>query len=79
MNWKRLKGRFPNSEPKIREHLSETGIKDSRSLINDFLEIKGYTVTMGFITKLQDYENGLHISKQRNERGSNIWKYNEPL
>lgn len=66
MNWKKLKERFPNSEPKIREHLCRTGIKDSRSLINDFLESKGYTVTMGFITQLEDYENGLHISKQTN-------------
>lgn len=63
MNWKKLKERFPNSEPKIREHLSKTRIKDSRSLINHFLESKGYNVTMGFITQLEDYENGLHIPK----------------
>ena len=63
MNWKKLKEKFPNSEPQIREHFSKTGIKDSRSLINNFLESKGYIVTMGFITQLEDYENGLHISK----------------
>ena len=66
MNWKKLKERFPNSEPKIREHLFKTGIKDSRNLINDFLESKGYAIGMGFITQLEDYENGIHISKQRN-------------
>ena len=56
MNWKKLKERFPNSEPQIREHLSKTGTKDSRSLINSFLESKGYIIGMGFIKALTDYE-----------------------
>lgn len=56
MNWKKLKERFPNSEPQIREHLSKTGIRDSRSLINSFLESKGYVIGMGFIKALTDYE-----------------------
>ena len=63
MNWKKLKERFPNSEPQIREHLSKTKIKDSRTLINNFLESKGYVIKMGFITQLENYENGIHISK----------------
>lgn len=63
MNWKKLKEKFPNSEPHIREHFSKTGIKDSRSLINNFLESKGYSIGLGFITQLKDYENGLHIPK----------------
>lgn len=56
MNWKKLKERFPNSEPQIREHLSKTEIKDSRTLINNFLESKGYVIGMGFIKALTDYE-----------------------
>lgn len=56
MNWEKLKERFPNSEPEIREHLSKTGIKDSRSLINSFLESKGYFLGHGFIKALTDYE-----------------------
>ena len=63
MNWKKLKEKFPNSEPQIREHFSKTGIKDSRSLINNFLESKGYSIGMGFITQLEDYENGLYLPK----------------
>ncbi len=38
MDWIKLKRKFPNSEPKIREHLLKTNIKDSRSLIEDFLQ-----------------------------------------
>lgn len=59
MDWIRLKERFPNSEPQIREHLSKTNIQDSRSLINDFLESKGYTIGFGFIKALTDYEQKL--------------------
>jgi hypothetical protein len=60
MNWTKLKERFPNSEPQIREHLSKTGIKDSRTLINDFLGSKGYTIGYGFIKSLTDYEQRLN-------------------
>jgi len=60
MNWKKLKERFPNSEPQIREHLSKTGIEDSRTLINNFLESKGYTIGYGFIKALTDYEQRLN-------------------
>lgn len=67
MNWVKLKEKFPNSEPQIREYLSKTGIKDSRSLINNFLKSKGYILTMGFIKQLEDYEKGLNISKQTTE------------
>jgi len=62
MNWKRLKERFPNSEPQIREHLSNTGITDSRTLICDFLESKGYIVGFGFIKALTDYESKPHTT-----------------
>ena len=57
MNWKKLKERFPKSEPQIREHLSKTKIKNSRTLINDFLESKGYTIGMSFVKQLKEYEN----------------------
>ncbi len=60
MNWKKLKEKFPNSEPQIREHLSKTGIKDSGSLINDFLELKGYVTRYGFIKALTEYEQILN-------------------
>ncbi|WP_159523739.1 hypothetical protein [Sunxiuqinia indica] len=60
MNWRKLKERFPNSEPEIREHLSKTGIRDSRSLIDNFLESKGYVIGMGFIKALTDYEQSLN-------------------
>jgi hypothetical protein len=60
MNWKKLKERFPNSEIQIREHLSITKIQDSRNLINNFLESKGYVIGFGFIKALTDYEQRLN-------------------
>lgn len=60
MNWKKLKERFPKTEPQIREYLSKTEIKDSRNLINSFLESKGYVIGMGFIKALIDYEQRLN-------------------
>jgi len=60
MNWKKLKERFPKTEPQIREYLSKTEIKDSRNLINSFLESKGYVIGMGFIKALRDYEQRLN-------------------
>lgn len=60
MNWKKLKERFPKTEPQIREYLSKTEIKDSRNLINSFLESKGYVIGMGFIKALKDYEQRLN-------------------
>lgn len=60
MNWKKLKERFPKTEPQIREYLSKTKIKDSRNLINSFLESKGYVIGMGFIKALRDYEQRLN-------------------
>ena len=59
MNWVKLKERFPNTEPQIREYLTKTGIKDSRTLINSFLESKGYVIGYGFINHLREYEKKL--------------------
>ena len=56
MDWIKLKCKFPNSEPKIREHLLKTNIKDSRSLIEDFLKTKGFDIKYGFIKELRIYE-----------------------
>lgn len=60
MNWKKLKEKFPNSEPKIREYFYKTEIKDSRKLINSFLESKGYSIKIGFLNQLNDYEKKLN-------------------
>lgn len=64
MNWKKLKEKFPNSYPQIREHQSKTGIEEGRTLITNFLENKGYKTGLTFIRNLTDYEkkqnNGKH-------------------
>lgn len=56
MNWIKLKEKFPNSEPEIREHLEKTGINSSYYLIQDFLKSKGYKIGQGFIRQLKEYE-----------------------
>jgi len=61
MNWNKLKDKFPNSYDDVREHLHKTNIKDSRFLLESFLESKGYKIGFGFIQQLKDYEKN-HIN-----------------
>jgi hypothetical protein len=57
MNWTKLKEKFPNSEKEIREFHNNSTVKDSRIVLNNFLESKGFDVGLTFINELKEYEN----------------------
>lgn len=56
MNWKKLEQKFPKSSQEIREHFLKTKIEDGRTLIESFLNSKGYKCGYGFIKQLKEYE-----------------------
>ena len=70
MDWIKLKIKFPNSELEIREHLEKTKIKDSRLLIEDFLNTKGFDIKYGFIKELRIYESTLSNKNRTRTAGA---------
>ena len=77
MNWYKLKQKFPFSEIEIREHSKNTKASDSRAIIENYLESKGYNIKHGFIHALRIRELDLeqrHEQEYMNDLFKHVWE-----
>ncbi len=57
MNWKHLKEKFPNVHSELWEFKKTSKYTDARSLINEYLQSKGFKIGVTFINQLKEIEN----------------------
>lgn len=60
MNWNKLKEKYPLASKELRAFYLKSKIEDGRTLIERFLESKGYPINLMFKSNLDEYEEELH-------------------